>query len=309
MHIGAIDGGGTKVLVGVVTADGRVLARRQESVPTADPAAYFARCGALLDGCAAECGLGLEALAGVGVSLPAMTDGRDRVFGSPSAGWGPFAVRPLLREALGPAAARTYIENDVNACARAEVRFAHGGRDFVWMTVSTGIGGAVVADGRLVRGARGCAGELGHLKVEHERPRPCGCGGQGCLEAQASGTAIGRLAREVGLGDVDAKCVEALARAGEPAARLVLAQAGRWLGRGLALAANLLNPGRIYIGGGVSHALDLLLPALREAFARDALPLCREVVITRTRLGYEASLLGAAAVCLDGLAAGTARQR
>jgi glucokinase len=231
-----------------------------------------------------------------------MTDGRDRVLGSPSAGWGAFSVRPLLVPALGLDTERIFIENDVNACALAELRFAHGGDNFVWMTVSTGIGGAVVANGRLVRGAGFCAGELGHVKVEFERPRPCGCGGCGCLEAHASGTAIGRLAREAGLGDADAKRVEHLARKGDPAAATVLAQAGRYIGRGLAAAANLLNPERVYIGGGVAHALELLLPSLREEFSRGAIPQCRNVAIEQTHLGYEASLFGAAAVCLDGLA-------
>jgi glucokinase len=301
MHIGAIDGGGTKVLTAVMTETGEVLARRQASLPTADHAAYFARCGEMLAGCAAELGLGLQSLAGVGVSLPAMTDGRDRVLGSPSAGWGAFCVRPLLLSALGVVSERVFIENDVNACALAELRFAQGSDNFVWMTVSTGIGGAVVADGRLVRGAGFCAGEIGHVKVEFAAPRQCGCGGLGCLEAHASGTAIGRLAREAGL-EADAKRCEELASQGDPVARAVFVQAGRYIGRALAMTANVLNPERVYIGGGVAHALALLLPSIREAFDLDALPQCRNVAIEQTRLGYEASLFGAAAVCLDGLA-------
>jgi glucokinase len=193
-----------------------------------------------------------------------------------------------------------FIENDVNACALAEMRFAHGGSNFLWMTVSTGIGGAVVADGRLVRGAGFCAGEIGHVKVEFERPRLCGCGQSGCLEAHASGTAIGRLARQAGL-EADAKQCEALALQGNPVALAVLAQAGRYIGRALAMTANVLNPQRVYIGGGVAHALGLLLPSIREEFERGVLPQCRNVEIEQTRLGYEAALFGAAAICLDGL--------
>jgi len=301
MFIGAIDGGGTKVLTAVLTEKGEVLARRRASLPTAEPEAYFARCAELLGECATELGVRLKALAGVGVSLPAMTDGRDRVLGSPSAGWGAFSVRPLLLPVLGVGTDRVFIENDVNACALAEMRFAHGGNDFVWMTVSTGIGGAVVADGRLVRGAGYCAGEIGHVKVEFEKSRLCGCGGQGCLEAHASGTAIGRLAREAGLADADAKRCAELAAQGDPAARAVLTQAGLYIGRALAMTANVLNPERVYIGGGVANSLSLLLPSIREEFVRGVLPQCRNVVFEQTRLGYEASLFGAAAVCLDGL--------
>ena len=303
LHIGAIDGGGTKVLAAIMTEAGEVVARRQAAVPTQDHEAYFRRCSALLGECAAESGVALTSLSGVGVSLPAMTDGLDRVLGSPSAGWGAFSVRPLLVSSLGVGSDRVFIENDVNACALAEMRFAQGGKDFVWMTVSTGIGGAVVANGALVRGAGYCAGEFGHLKVELEQPRPCGCGGCGCLEAHASGTAIGRMAREAGL-DADAKQCEALARQGNPAALAVFARAGRSIGRALAMIGNVLNPGEAYIGGGVSHALDLLLPSIRETFGRDSLPQCRNVAIGQTRLGYEAALFGAAAVCLQGLAAG-----
>lgn len=302
MYIGAIDGGGTKVLAAVMTETGEVLARRQASVPTANHAAYFAQCADMLGACAAEVGVPLAELAGVGASLPAMTDGRDRVLGSPSAGWGAFNVRPLLVPALGIGTDRVFIENDVNACALAELRFAHGGDNFVWMTVSTGIGGSVVTDGRLVRGAGFCAGEIGHVKVEFECPRLCGCGGRGCLEAHASGTAIGRQAGEAGL-EADAKRCAELAVQGDLAARAVLAQAGRYMGRALAMATNVLNPERVYIGGGVAHALDLFLPSLREEFERGTLPQCRNVVIEQTRLGYEAALFGAAAVCLDGLGA------
>ena len=300
MFIGAIDGGGSKVLTAIMTETGRILARRQAAVSTADHVAYFSHCAGMLAECASEIDIGLAGLSGVGVSLPAMTDGRDRVLGSPSAGWGAFSVRPLLVASLGVGSDRVFIENDVNACALAELRFAKGVDNFLWMTVSTGIGGAVVADGRLIHGAGFCAGELGHIKVEFEHPRPCGCGGSGCLEAHASGTAIGRLAREAGL-EADAKQCEALAMQGDPVARVVLAQAGRHIGRALAMTANVLNPERIYIGGGVAHALGLLLPAIREEFERGTLPQCREVVIEQTKLGYEAALFGAAATCLDGL--------
>ena len=298
MLIGAIDGGGTKLLAAILTADGTLRARRHAPAPGGGLEAYFGLCAELLGACARDAAVTLGDLSGVGVALPGMTDGNDRVLGSPSSGWGAFDARALLAPRLG--GLPVFIENDVNACALAEMRFACGGSTFVWMTVSTGIGGAVVADGRLIRGANGCAGELGHLKGAFDNPAPCGCGARGCLEAHASGTAIRRMAREAGL-DADAKQVEALAAAGDGTARAILDTAGRHIGRGLAMAANILNPAQIFIGGGVSHALPLFLPALREAFAADALPQCRDIPVTRTGLGYDAALFGAAAVCLDGL--------
>lgn len=306
MVIGAIDAGGTKVLVAVVTEAGQVLARRKASVPTADVPAYFSRCAAMLAECAREAGIGLDALGGVGMNIPGMVTPEGRVLGSPSAGWkSAFEARPLLTEALGVRHDNVFFENDINACARAEMRFGGADGDFVWLTISTGNGGAVVADGRLIRGAGGCAGEIGHLKVERDNPYPCGCGGRGCLEAHASGVAIARRAAEAGLGaGTDARRCEELAREGNAAALAVYGQTGVYLGRALAICANLLNPAYAFIGGGVSMALDLMLPAIRRTLSEEALPQCEGLKVERTRLGYEAGLLGAAAVCLDGLGVG-----
>lgn len=304
MVIGAIDAGGTKVLTAVMTEAGKVLASRKASVATADVPAYFRRCAEMLGECAREAGTSIGELAGVGMNIPGMVTPGGRVLGSPSAGWPAFEARPLLMDVLGVGHDRVFFENDINACALAEKRFGGADGDFVWLTISTGNGGAVVADGRLVRGARGCAGEIGHLKVERDKPYPCGCGGRGCLEAHASGVAIARRAVEAGLGaGTDARRCEELARQGNAAALAVYEQTGVYLGRALALCANLLNPSYAFIGGGVSMALDLMLPAIQRTLAEEALPQCVNLRVERTRLGYEAALLGAAAVCLDGLAA------
>jgi glucokinase len=302
MLIGAIDAGGTKVLTAVMTETGSILARRQAAVPTTDVPAYFARCAEMLAACAREAGPGVAGLDGVGMNIPGMVTPEGRVLGSPSAQWGAFDARALLAAALASASTPLFFENDINACALAEKRFGGADGDFVWITVSTGNGGAAVANGQLVRGAAGCAGEFGHIKVEHRNPHPCPCGGLGCLEAHASGVAIARRAEAAGLGaGADAKRCEELARQGNAAARTVYDETGVWLGRALAIAANLLNPGTAYIGGGVSKALDLMLPAIQRTLAAEALPQCRGLRVMPTRLGYEAALLGAAAVCLGGL--------
>jgi len=302
MLIGAIDGGGTKVLAAVMTAAGTLVARRQAAVPTADIPAYFRRCAELLATCAQEAGVAVHALDGVGMNIPGMVTPDGHVLGSPSAGWGAFHARPLLADALALPGERLFFENDINACALAEQRFGGAGDNFIWITISTGNGGAVVANGSLVRGSGGCAGEFGHLKVERDAPYPCGCGGLGCLEAHASGVAIARRAVEAGLPvGTDAKRCEELARQGNAAALAVYEQTGVYLGRALAIAANLLNPAHAFIGGGASKALDLMLPSLQQTLAQEALPQCGHLAVTRTRLGYEAAVMGAAAVCLTGL--------
>ena len=302
MLIGAIDAGGSKVLTAVMKADGTVLARCRDAVPTADVAAYFARCAEMLAVCAREAKTRVEDLRGVGVNIPGMVTPDGRVLGSPSAGWGAFDARPLLANAPGFAGLPLFFENDINACALAEKRFGGAGGDFIWVTVSNGCGGAVVADGRLVRGAANCAGEIGHVKVERQNPLPCGCGGYGCLEAHVSGPAIARRAVAAGLpAGTDAKRCAELARQGDPAAQTIYDESGFWLGRALAVAANLLNPAGVYLGGGVSGALDLMMPGLQLALASDVLPQCRGMRVEPTRLGYEAALMGAAAVCLEGM--------
>ena len=302
MLIGAIDAGGTKVLTAVMTETGQILASRRAAVPTADVPAYFSRCADMLAACAQEAGATPATLAGVGMNIPGMVTPAGHVLGSPSAGWGAFDARPLLADLLRADPATLFFENDINACALAEQHFSDAPSDFIWVTISTGNGGAAVVDGKLVRGANGCAGEIGHIKVEHAAPHPCGCGGHGCLEAHASGVAIARRATEAGLPPgTDAKRCEELARQGDPAALAVYDTTGVYLGRALAAAANLLNPSTAYIGGGASLALDLMQPAIRRTLATDALPQCRGLTVTRTRLGYEAALLGAAAVCLNGL--------
>lgn len=312
MYIGAIDVGGTKTMAGVVDERGRLLAKAQFPTLTADPNAHFARCAQLLRQVADQCGVPFGQLAGVGVSLPGTVDASHQVLTmAPGSGWREIPAAQLLREQLE--GKPLWCDNDVNNCARAELRFAQGPADFLWITVSTGIGGAVVAGGRVVLGCGSLAGELGHYKVETQDPLPCPCGSAGCLEAYASGAAIGRqfarlaqedpetgrLAEEQGV-PLDAAGCAALAQLGHPAALALFQQAGRYLGRTLAPVVSVLNPAAIYFGGGVARSFGLFAPAAQAAIRERAAESCAGLVELRpTGLGYEASLLGAAALFLE----------
>jgi len=305
----AIDAGGTKILVGIVSETGTVLAQRKEPVPKSDHWACFARCSEMSRLVAEEAGLRLDELLAVGMNIPGMTTPDGHVYGSPSSEWPSFEARPLLGRLLSVPGLPMFFENDINACAVAERRFASAPDDFMWVTVSTGNGGAVFAGGKLLRGARNCAGEIGHVKVEYERPRRCGCGGLGCLEAHASAPAIVRQAAEAFADDPDWRSrppspreLEDLARQGDVRAQRIYGDVGRYLGRALSAAANIVNLGRVYIGGGVAPAFDLMLPELERSFAAGAVvPVAEGVSFSRTGLGYEAALLGAAAVALEGV--------
>ena len=179
-----------------------------------------------------------------------------------------------------------------------------------YFTVSTGIGGGVVVDGQLFRGAAGQAAEFGHLKLREDGP-PCRCGDRGCLEALASGPAIARRAREAmrnadgalrRLFDRDPALVTAervaeAAREGDPVARRVWNAAMNDLGAGIVTVINLFNPDRVVIGGGVSRSSDLILPVVRQVVAERAMPmLVRAARIERAALGDEVGIVGAAAL-------------
>lgn len=217
-----------------------------------------------------------------------------------------------LDEAIGSRTGmRVTVENDANAAAWGEFRYG-AGKDVehqVFITLGTGVGGGVITHGVLLRGAQGAGGELGHVTLDPDGP-VCGCGNHGCLEALASGTAIGRRAREVAnerpnsaLGrlaierQVLGEDVTGLAREGDEAALYVMEETGRWLGIGLAGFVNVFNPEVIAVGGGVSRAGELILePARREVHLRARSPSRDLVEIKEATLGPASGVLGAAAL-------------
>ena len=206
-------------------------------------------------------------------------------------GWEGFALRDRLAHAFGLPAV---VENDGIAAAQGEWRHGAGRglAHLVYVTVSTGVGGGVVVDGRLLHGRRGMAGHVGHMRVAEDGP-VCSCGRVGCFEALASGTAFGRRA------DGGAEAV-ARARQGDPAALSLLAEEARLLGRGFANLAHLYAPERIIMGGGVAQAFDLLAPRIRAEFDAEAMPPFRTVEIVPAALGDNAGLIGAADLALQG---------
>jgi glucokinase len=206
------------------------------------------------------------------------------------------------------------IENDANAAAWAEFRFGSGRDvdDLLLVTVGTGIGGGVVLDGNLYRGASGFCAEIGHMRVVPDGIL-CGCGNRGCFEQYASGRALVREVRAIaragsGLadallaragGDADAitgPMVTQAAQEGDPFAAEQLASLGRWLGEGIASLVAVLDPAVIVVGGGVSEAGDMLLTPARAAFAGNLAARAYRPMpeIRRAQLGNRAGIIGAA---------------
>ena len=225
--------------------------------------------------------------------------------------------RDVMSERLG---LPVVVDNDVNGALLAEARFgaARGVSHAALVALGTGIGSAVLLDGRVYRGARGFASEIGHMVVDLHGPECQGaCPGRGCLEVLASGTAIGRegvlaaegapgseLGRRLAAGrEITGAIVTDLAHAGDPEARAVLAEIGRRLGYGLVGVANVFNPELIVIGGGAVAAGDLLLDPAREVVSARALPPVRDVPIVPTHFGGESGMLGAALLAFEAVAA------
>jgi glucokinase len=298
MIAGAIDFGGTKLMVGLVDDAGQVLT--VETVPTprqSGPHGIADAAVAMLGAQLEQRGLQWRDLAGVGSTVPALADAsKGLMVYAPAHGWRdvPFAAMLEARTGL-----RAKIANDVNACALAEQRFgkAKGVNDFAWVTVSTGIGGGLMLNGEVFEGKRGLAGEVGQVVVDEGGARVGGPAGS--LEATAAGPAIARRAREAGLEVTNALEVAALARDGDAVARKVMSDTGMYLARGLATLVNLLDLDLIVLGGGVIRSLDLLEPTLSKTLQeRIVMPEERPLRLEVTALGYEAGLIGAATLIL-----------
>jgi len=259
------------------------------------------------DAIAALMGRRTDGLVGIGFGAPGFIDpdtgtivgGSENIPGmtrrSPSA---------FLAARLGVPA---WADNDATCAAAAELSFGAGRGlgGFVLVTVGTGIGGGLVLGGRLWRGVRGFAGEIGHLSLDPEGPA-CPCGARGCLEQYASGPAIVRAWKAAAGGRAVAagtpQEVAGLARSGDPAAIAAFASAGRALGQALGGLVNLLDVEACLVGGGVANADEVLLAPTRESFRRFAYPLVAEGVrIVRAALGNDAGLLGAAALAWERL--------
>jgi glucokinase len=309
-YLGAIDIGGTKTMVGIVSPDARILAKQHFVTNTADCDAHFADCYGRFNECLSELGLTIKDLEGIGVNLNGMVDASTGVLlQAPFSGWYNIDVKGQFARMFGTE--KIYPENDVNSCAVGELFFGDACDNFLWVTVSTGIGGALIIDRKVVQGYNSCAGEIGHVKVEYDHPVQCCCGQWGCAEAHGSGTAITRMFSEKvqenkELSEIlaaknlpaDAKTCSLLAGEGNQTAVEVFHTAGKYIGRALSYAANLFNPQKVYIGGGVSDSLELLLPALRDEFVKTTVKQCAGIEIVKTALAYDAALMGAAALVL-----------
>lgn len=312
--VAAVDFGGTHLRAALVDQQGRILSQvKQETLAESGPAAVMDRIATAVELVSRELPDGGR-LAAIGTIAPGPADPTTGVvLRAPNLeGWENI---PLSAELERRSGVPVRIGNDANLAALAEHRFGAGqGLDhLVYLTISTGIGSGFIVDGRLLLGARGYAGEAGHVQLIPDGP-VCGCGNRGCVEALASGPNIvreveARLRRGLSsrLAAIDrpltARDVVEMAREGDPLAVAVISRAGYFVGMLVASLAHLFSPERVVIGGGVSNAGALLFNAIRGSAAERVMPAYRDSFdIVPAALGDDVGLLGAAALAFDSLA-------
>jgi glucokinase len=239
---------------------------------------------------------GAQELAGIGVGVPGFIQMREGVIRNSNnlSSLENFPIRDELSQRLG---VPVILENDANAAALGEkwIGAGRGVDDLVLLTLGTGVGGGIIANGKILRGQLGMAGELGHITVV-PNGNPCGCGNRGCVEKHASATAITAMAKLLGLGDgLTAKQVYDLATAGSEKAQTIFVSMGEALGIALAMLVNTFNFPLYLLSGGVLGAWDLFAPAMIEETRRRSFTFrTTETRIEKAQLGNEAGLFGAA---------------
>ena len=303
-----IDVGGTKVLGGVVDENGTILATARKDTPRQG--------GSALTHTIAQTAQELMAqyeVTGVGVSAAGfVSSDRKTILAAPNiADWNGVDLDTQLHQMIG---VPVVIENDANAAAWGEAKFGAGRNqsNMMMLTVGTGIGGGIVINGDLYRGAFGVAGEFGHLRVVPDG-HLCGCGARGCFEQYASGNALLRHAREavsatpeiarnlLSRGDgtvtgLTGKAITEAARDGDPVALAAFNTTGQWLGAGIASLLVLLDPACVVIGGGVIDAGEILLKPTRESLER-TMPFAGKhpyPTLIAAELGNDAGVVGVA---------------
>jgi glucokinase len=263
-----VDVGGTTVAAGLVTADGQVLEDVQAPTHARGPGSALETIVEVLDRLRDRARTRGVAVSGVGVGIPGTVDAERGVVGV-DVNYVPELAGAPLAERLGARVdAPVFVDNDVNALVLAEWTWGagRGARSLVMLALGTGVGGGIVLDGRLQRGAAGSAGELGHVPIDFDGP-PCICGGRGCLKAFVSGTDIARRAEERLGRPVGTAEVFQLAATGQAEAAAIVDEVCRALGAGLAVIVNGLNPERVLLAGSVAKSLRPLEARIRASLA------------------------------------------
>lgn len=315
MFFGAIEIGIGNITVAVCNEKGQIIKVKKTSSSGEDWLDHFATAGEALIECSKKLALDIHKdIGGIGIVVPITMEKSDNSI------YATFKKREIAEvekwfvEFFDLQEIRVEITG--RACALGEMMFGGGGSDFLWVSLGGEGGGAIIANGDLVSGNNNCAGEFEHLKVEFETPKKCSCGQYGCLIAHISEGALQKEFEEMMIVDfafseyminklflddslkIDAHGLSVLAKEGNPTAMNIFCKAGMYIGRAIAYGVNILNPKTVYIGGGISESMDLILPSMEMELNKCASAECGNVKICISELGLEAPIIGAAAVAI-----------
>ncbi|BBW95601.1 ROK family glucokinase [Geobacillus icigianus] len=304
--LAGIDLGGTTIKMAFVTLDGDIVHKWEIPTNKAERGAHIvADIVRSLRERQDQAGGGNGRLLAIGIGAPGpVQEESGMLYETVNLGWTNYPLKQELEAATGLPVA---VDNDANIAALGEMWKGAGGgaRHLLFVTLGTGVGGGVIANGAIVRGTNGAGGEIGHMTMIPEGGAPCNCGKTGCLETIASATGIVRIASEklavakrpsvLHGGDISAKAVFDAAKAGDPLAVEVVDEVTRYLGLALANAADVVNPQKIVIGGGVSRAGDILVERVAHHFCRFAFPrVAAGAEVVLATLGNDAGVIGGA---------------
>lgn len=304
-----VDLGGTNIKIAVVDEKGHIA--YSKSIPTNADRGFestFENIKTLIQDTFKESAINKSDLSGIGFGCPGLIDSVNGIVRDlPNMpGWVNIQLAELIHREFG---LKTRIDNDVRVATLGEYKFGAGVgvSNLICITIGTGIGSGIILDGKLIKGANLCAGEIGHMTLQEHAGPICGCGNTGCLEALGSASAIVKRGEELlsggrpskirelkGEGMLTPQIIAEAAQKGDPPAQRILYETGRWIGIGLANVVNLLNPELIIIGGGVAKAGEFLFEPIRETIKKRALKIPGDMVkVEPALLGESAGVIGA----------------
>ena len=309
-YIFAVDLGGTTVKMGLFETAGNLLEKWEIDTNKEDQGSHILPdIAASIRGKMTEKSIKDSDVAGVGIGVPGAVRDNGDILGAANLGWGTFNVKETLEGLTG---LKVKVGNDANVAALGEM-YAGGGKGYnsiVAVTLGTGVGGGVVIDGKIVCGANGAGGEIGHIHVDDNETEVCGCGNKGCLEQYTSATGVVRLAKRRLAADDKASSIRNIenltckdvfdaVKEGDELSIEVAEKFGYILGKALAQVACVVNPEAFVIGGGVSKAGEILLTFIQKNFVTYTFNGCRNTDFKLASLGNDAGIYGAAKLIME----------
>ena len=305
-----VDVGGTTIKMGFFETSGKLIDKWEIKTDTSNGGEnILSDIAKAIDNKLAQEGISKNDVQGVGVGVPGPVNSKGIVLKCVNLGWGVFNVEEELASLTG---LKVKAGNDANVAALGEMwqGAGKGSEDMVMVTLGTGVGGGIIVDGKVIAGANGAGGEIGHITVNNDEIEACNCGQYGCLEQYTSATGIVRMAKrklaktdeETSLRAVEelsAKTIFDEAKKGDKIAGELVEELGKILGSTLSNIAAVTNPEVIVIGGGVSKAGQILIDTIHKHFTESVFHACKDTRFALAGLGNDAGMYGCVKMLLD----------